>query len=88
MADDGAHARDHRDYGYLLECQVRRLLQLAVAQYERAIELDPNADKPRYHLISARAGLRETELPIAEYRKRLAESPGDIRNYRFLASPT
>jgi tetratricopeptide (TPR) repeat protein len=84
--------RDHadpetlKDYGYLLECHARNLLRKAVVQYERAIELDPDFDKPRYQLISARAGLRETELPIAEYEKRLAESPDDIRQYRFLAS--
>jgi tetratricopeptide (TPR) repeat protein len=32
-------------YGYLLECHGRYALRQAVAQYERAIELDPDADK-------------------------------------------
>jgi hypothetical protein len=35
-----------RDYGYLLECHGRYALGRAVEQYRRAIELDPNADKP------------------------------------------
>jgi tetratricopeptide (TPR) repeat protein len=35
-----------RDYGYLLECHGRRALRRATEQYERAIELDPGADKP------------------------------------------
>lgn len=75
-----------KDYGYLLECHARHLLRKAVSMYQRAIELDPEYDKPRYQLISARAGLQETEIPIAEHEKRLAESPDDIRQYRFLAS--
>jgi tetratricopeptide (TPR) repeat protein len=75
-----------KDYGYLLECHARNLLRKAVAQYERAIELDPDFDKPRYQLISARAGLQETEIPIAQHEQRLADSPDDIREYRFLAA--
>ncbi len=39
-----------------------------------------------YQIIGARAGLRETELPIALHEKRLAAAPDDIREYRFLAS--
>lgn len=73
-------------YGYLLECYGRYSLRQAVARYERAIELDPSADKPRYQLIWAQAVLRETEPAIALYRQRLARSPNEVREYRFLAN--
>lgn len=76
----------HRDYGYLLECHGRNELRRAVAQYERAIELDPAADKPRYQLNSAYAGLREPERAISYCQERLDASPHDVREYRFLAS--
>jgi tetratricopeptide (TPR) repeat protein len=85
-ARDGADPETLKDYGYLLECHARNLLRRAVAQYERAIELDPDSDKPRYQLISARAGLQEPELPIAEYEKELEAAPDQIRWYRLLAS--
>jgi tetratricopeptide (TPR) repeat protein len=75
-----------RDYGYLLECHGRNELRSAVAQYEQAIELDPDADKPRYQLNSAYAGLREPERAIAFCKQRLDASPRDVREYRFLAS--
>jgi tetratricopeptide (TPR) repeat protein len=71
-------------YGYLLESHARNELRQAVALYERAMELDPDDDKPPYHLIGARAGLRETERAIALYEGRLAASPGSLREYRFL----
>jgi tetratricopeptide (TPR) repeat protein len=72
-------------YGYLLECHGRYSLREAVAQYERAIELDPDADKPHYQLIGAYAALGETERPVARYQQRLARSPGEVREHRFLA---
>jgi protein O-GlcNAc transferase len=84
-----AHAPDPvvvRDYGYLLECHARYALRQAIAQYEHALTLDPDADKPHYHLISARAALNESDLSIAQYRQRLAASPGDVREHRFLAA--
>jgi tetratricopeptide (TPR) repeat protein len=74
------------DYGYLLEIHARGLLRKAVEQYERAAELDPSSDKALYMVIGARAGLRETELPIAVHEKRLAAAPGEIREYRLLAA--
>jgi tetratricopeptide (TPR) repeat protein len=52
--------------------------------YERAIELDPDNDKPHYHLIGARAGLREPERAVALYEHRLAAAPEAIREHRFL----
>jgi len=72
-------------YGYLLESHGRNELRQAAALYERAIELDPNDDKPHYHLIGARAGLREPERAVALYKQRLAASPESLREYRFLA---
>jgi tetratricopeptide (TPR) repeat protein len=85
-ARNGADPETLKDYGYLLECHARNLLRRAVEQYERAIELDPDFDKPRYQLISARAGLQEPELPIAEYAKKLEAAPDQIRWHRLLAS--
>lgn len=73
-------------YGYLLECHGRNSLRRAVELYERAIDLDPVADKPRYQLILARAALLETEQAIALYQERVAAAPDDVREYRFLAS--
>ncbi len=72
-------------YGYLLECHGRIALREAAARYERAVALDPGADKPRYQLISAQAALGEPEAAVALYRQRLARSPGDVREHRFLA---
>ena len=83
---NGATPEDLVHYGYLLESHARNQMREAVAQYERAIELDPEFDKARYQLIGARAGLREPETEIALYEKRLADSPGDIRQYRFAAN--
>jgi tetratricopeptide (TPR) repeat protein len=74
------------DYGYLLECHGRRELRRAVELFERAIALDPDYDKPHYQLISARASLLEPELPVATYEQRLADSPSELRERRFLAS--
>lgn len=85
----GAEASDPETliaYGYLLECHGRYALRQAVAQYERAIELDPDADKPHYQHIWAQAALRETEPVIARYAERLARSPTEVREHRFLAN--
>jgi tetratricopeptide (TPR) repeat protein len=71
-------------YGYLLESHGRNELRQAVGLYERAIELDPDNDKPHYHLIGARAGLREPERAVALYEQRLAAAPASLREYRFL----
>jgi tetratricopeptide (TPR) repeat protein len=73
-------------YGYLLESHGRNEVRQAVALYERAIELDPDDDKAHYHLIGARAGLREPERAVALYEQRLAASPESLREYRFLGS--
>jgi len=78
-------ARVLSDFGYLLESHARNELRRAVALYERAIELDPDHDKPHYQLIGARAGLREPERAIEFYEPRRAASPGSRREHRFLA---
>jgi tetratricopeptide (TPR) repeat protein len=75
-----------RDYGYLLECHGRRAIGEAAEQYERAIELDPDAEKVHFQLISARAALGEAQDVVARYERRLAEAPDDVRSYRLLAS--
>jgi tetratricopeptide (TPR) repeat protein len=72
-------------YGYLLECHGRYWLRQAAEQYERAIALDPDADKPRYQLIGAQAALGEPEAAIALYNRRLADSPTQVREHRLLA---
>ena len=82
-----AEAEDARlltGFGYLLESHGRNELRHAVELYERAIELDADDDKPHYHLIGARAGLREPERAVALYEQRLAASPESLREYRFL----
>jgi tetratricopeptide (TPR) repeat protein len=82
-----AEAEDARlltGYGYLLESHGRNELRHAVVLYERAIELDPDDDKPHYHLIGARAGLREPERAVALYEQRLAAAREAIREYRFV----
>jgi len=85
-ARNGADPDTLKDYGFLLECHARNKLRRAVELYELAIRLDPFYDKPRYQLISARAGLQETEVPIAEYEKELEANPEEVRWCRLLAS--
>jgi tetratricopeptide (TPR) repeat protein len=82
---DAEDARLLTWYGYLLESHARNELRKALAVYERAIEIDPDDDKPHYQLIGARAGLREPERAVAVYEERLAASPRSLREHRFLA---
>lgn len=86
LAESPADADLHRQYGYLLECHARNQLRQAVAQYERAIELNPDGTKAHYQLIGARAGLLEPENPIATYERRLPGSPSDVIAHRLLAT--
>ena len=81
-----ADVGDLLGYGYLLECRGRDLLKLAITQYERAIALDPEDDKPRYQLISARAALGDVDREVGIYRDRLEASSGSLREYRLLAT--
>jgi tetratricopeptide (TPR) repeat protein len=80
------NAEIHVKYGYLLEAHARNQLRQAVSQYERAIELNPNDSKAHYQLIGARAGLREPEIPIGIYERRLAASGNDLDAHRLLAT--
>jgi tetratricopeptide (TPR) repeat protein len=83
---EGEDAQLHVRYAWLLMGHSNFSLRQAVAQYERAIELDPSADKAHYQLIAARASLLEPERAIDLYKKRLAAAPTEIREYRFLAN--
>src|SRR5207244_1324398 len=74
------------EYGYLLQCQSRNTMRRAVELFERAIERDPSADKPRYQLIAARASFFDTDELVARFRKRLAMAPSEVREHRFLAT--
>jgi len=76
----------HQEYGYLQECHGRNLIRAAAGCYERAIELDPGWDKPHYQLIFAYSALHESDRVIELYKRRLAASPDQIREYRFLAN--
>jgi tetratricopeptide (TPR) repeat protein len=86
LAGSPEDAELHLTYGYLLECHARNELRQAVAQYERAIELDPNGNKAHYQRIGARAGLLEPEIPIAIYERRFESSPHDLDSHRLLAT--
>ena len=86
LAESPDDADLHMNYGYLLECHARNQLRQAVTHYERASELNPSGIKAHFHLIGARAGLREPEIPIARYEQRLASAPGDLDSYRLLAA--
>jgi tetratricopeptide (TPR) repeat protein len=67
LAEAPGDAIVQRDYGYLLECHGRRTLDAAALVYERAIELDPAAEKTRFQLISAQAALGRQDQEIARY---------------------
>jgi tetratricopeptide (TPR) repeat protein len=86
LAESPDEAELHREYGYLHECHARNQLRQAIAEYERAIELDPGGTKAHYQLIGARAGLLEPEIAIAIYEQRLAGSPNDLDAHRLLAT--
>jgi tetratricopeptide (TPR) repeat protein len=75
-----------RQYGYLLECHGRITIRRAIQQYERAIDLDPGADKVRYQWIGAKASLGEPETAVDLHRQRVAAAPGDVRELRLLSS--
>ena len=85
LAEYPQDARLHLEFGYLQECRGRNLIRAAAGCYERAIELDPDWDKPHYQLILARSALVESERVIDLYKQRLAAAPDQIREYRFLA---
>jgi tetratricopeptide (TPR) repeat protein len=86
LAAGGGDARALMELGYLQECHGRRAIRAAAACYERAIEADPQCDKPHWQLIYAMTALGQTEQTIDRYRQRLAAAPADLRAHSFLAS--
>jgi tetratricopeptide (TPR) repeat protein len=75
-----------RDYGYLLYCHGARAIGQAAEQCERAIELDPDADKAHYQLIGTKAALGQADELVARYERYVAANPEDVCWYRLLAS--
>jgi tetratricopeptide (TPR) repeat protein len=88
-SEAGLHGPDAtlllRQYGYLLNCHGRITIRRAIEQYQRAIGLGSDDDQVQYMWIGAKATLSEAEDAIARYRERVAASPGDVRELRFLA---
>jgi tetratricopeptide (TPR) repeat protein len=73
------------DYGYIHECRGRASIREAIRWYERSLELDPTVERTRHQLIEAYAALQETDHAIELHKRRLAEAPNDVAEYRFLA---
>ena len=74
-----------RQYGYLLNCHGRIAIRRAIEQYQRSIDLGPDDDQVQYMWIGAKASLDEADDAITRYHERVAASPGDVRELRFLA---
>jgi len=74
-----------RQYGYLLECHGRYSIRRAIEQYERAMDLAPDADKVQYQWIAAKAALSEADDVVTRQQRRAAAAPGDVRELRLLA---
>jgi tetratricopeptide (TPR) repeat protein len=83
-ADGDAHVL--LEFGYLQECHGRYAIRAAVGCYERAIDADPQYDKPHWQLIHAMAALGQADKVVARYQQRLAAAPADLRGHRFLAA--
>ena len=90
LSEPGLHGPDDalllRQYGYLLECHGRITIRRAIEQYERSIDLDPDADKVRYQWIGAKASLGEPDTAVDLYRERVAAAPAEVRELRLLSS--
>jgi tetratricopeptide (TPR) repeat protein len=82
----GGGARALTEFGYLQECHGRLSIRAAVGCYERAIDADPQYDKPHWQLIHALATLGQADQAVGRYRQRLAAAPADPRAHRFLAA--
>jgi tetratricopeptide (TPR) repeat protein len=74
-----------RQFGYLLDCHGRITIRRAIEQYQRSIDLSPDDDQVQYQWIGAKATLDEADDAITRYQERVAASPGDVRELRFLA---
>jgi tetratricopeptide (TPR) repeat protein len=86
LGGDGGDARVLYEFGYLQECHGRRDIRAAATCYERAIDTDPQYDKPHGQLIYVMTALGQTDQAIDRYRQRLAAAPADPRAHNFLAS--
>jgi tetratricopeptide (TPR) repeat protein len=88
-SDAGLHGPDAafllRQYGYLLNCHGRITIRRAIEQYQRSIDLGPDDDQVQYMWIGAKASLGEEDTAVDVYRQRVAASPGDVRELRFLS---
>ncbi len=88
-SEAGLHGPDAalllRQYGYLLQCHGRITIRRAIEQYQRSIDLGPDDDQVQYMWIGAKAALDEADDAITRYKERVAVSPGDVRELRFLA---
>ena len=60
----GDDARLLTNFGYLQECHGRLSIQAAVECYERAIEADPQYDKPHWQLILALSELGRADQAV------------------------
>ena len=85
LADDPADVHLLNAYGYLQECHGRRAIRAAADCYRRAIEAQPQWEKPHLQLISALAVLGEIDEAITRYRQWVADAPADPRAYRLLS---
>ena len=74
-----------RQYGYLLNCHGRITIRRALEHYQRSIDLGPDDDQVHHMWIGAKASLDEATDAITRYRERVAASPGNARELRFLA---
>jgi tetratricopeptide (TPR) repeat protein len=74
------------EFGYLQQCHGRNAIRAAIGCYERAIDADPQYDKPHWQLISAMAALGQAGKAVDRYQQRLAAAPADLRGHRFLAA--
>ncbi len=86
LTGDGGDARVLHEFGYLQECHGRRDIRAAAACYERAIDADPQYDKPHGQLIYVMTALGQADQAIDRYRQRLAAAPADPRAHSLLAS--
>ena len=82
----GGNAHALLEFGYLQECHGRYAIRAAVGCYERAIDTDPQYDKPHWQLIHAMATLGQADKAVDRYQQWLAAAPADLRGHRFLAA--
>src|SRR5262249_24633258 len=59
------------EFGHSQECHGRRSIRAAVDCYQRAIDADPENDKPHWQLISAMAQLGQADKAVTRYRQLL-----------------